>query len=256
MAVAAGVTAADRAAARAADSSPWGEGGEHPMTAPHVDLTLPAVERQWAASLATTWRDLLYAPGPGFTSPLDPGTYRSSLVVVRGDGVPIRVTSLVMSAFGGELCRLRLEALVQYRAPALGSFFEPSRTGTVYAMSAGREAGTARAPDRAEWRYDGASLAGRLGRVGRVRVLRERGRGGGASWAADRGLVLTGADGGECVLLGVSESEAVIFLPIPGLYRALLDARPTLQPGVTVRDLLGHGERDHDVEVTVELHPL
>ena len=226
------------------------------MTGSHVDLTLPDVERQLAASLATTWRDLLYAPGPGFTSPLDPGAYRSSLVVVRGDGMPIRVTSLVAPAFGGELCRLRLEALAQHRAPALGSFFEPSRTGTVYAMSGDREAGAERAPDRAEWRYDGASLTGRLGRVDRVRVLRERGRGPGASWVADRGLVLTGADGVESVLLGAGESEAVIFLPTPGLYRALLGARVAPQPGVTVRGLLDHGERADDIDVAVELHPL
>ena len=246
MVVAAGATAVGPAAARAADSLPG----------PHVDLTLPDAERRWAASLATSWRDLLYAPGPGFTSPLDPGAYRSSLVVVRGDGVAIRVTSHVMPAFGGELCRLRLEALARYRAPALGSFFEPSRTGTVYAMSADRESGAARAPDRAEWRYDGASLGGRLGRVGRVRVLRERGRGAAASWVADRGLVLTGGDAGESVLLGVSDPETAIFLPTPGLYRALLDPGAVRQPGVTVRDLLGYGDRDDDVDVTVELHPL
>jgi hypothetical protein len=226
------------------------------LTGPHVDLTLPDAERRWAASLATTWRDLLYAPGPGFTSPLDPGAYRSSLVVVRGDGVAIRVTSQVTPAFGGGLCRLRLEALARYRAPALGSFFEPSRTGTVYAMSADRGSGAARAPDRVEWRYDGGSLGGRLGRVDRVRVLRERGRGAAASWVADRGLVLTGADAGESVLLGVIDPEVVTFLPTPGLYRTLLDARAAPQPGVTVRGLLGYGDRDDDVEVTVELHPL
>jgi hypothetical protein len=225
------------------------------MTSPHVDLTFPDAERQWAASLATTWRDLLYAPGPGFTSPLDPGAYRSSLVVVRGDGVAVRITSQVTPAFGSELCRLRLEALARYRAPALGSFFEPSRTGTIYAMSGDRESGAARPPDRAEWRYEGASLGGRLGRVGRVRVLRERGHGAAASWVADRGLVLTGGDAGESVLLGVTDPETAIFLPTPGLYRALIDPGAALQPGVTVRDLLGY-DRDDDVDVTVELHSL
>jgi len=159
-------------------------------------------------------------------------------------------------AFGGELCRLRLEALARYRAEALGSFFEPARTGTVYALTPDREAGAARAPERAEWRYDGPSLAPRLGRVGRVRVLRERARGAGASWTADRGLVLTGADGTECLLLAVSEPEAALFLPTPGLHRALLEPGRALQPGVTVRDLLGHGERDGDLDVTAELHPL
>jgi len=226
------------------------------MPTPHVDLTLPDAERLLAASLAGPWRDLLYAPGPDFTSPLDAGAYRASFVIVQGDGAPIRVTSRVTTAFGGELCRLGLEALTRYRAEALGSFFEPARTGTVYALTADREAGAARAPDRAEWRYDGPSLAPRLGRVGRVRVLRERARGARASWTADRGLVLTGADGTECLLLAVSEPEAALFLPTPGLHRALLEPGRALQPGVTVRDLLGHGERDGDLDVTAELHPL
>ena len=225
-------------------------------TTPHVDLALPDTERLLAASLAGPWRDLLYAPGPDFTSPLDAGAYRASFVIVRGDGAPIRVTSRVATAFGGELCRLRLEAPARYRAEALGSFFEPARTGTVYALTPDREAGAARAPARAEWRYDGPSLAPRLGRVGRVRVLRERARGAGASWTADRGLVLTGADGTECLLLAVSEPEAALFLPTPGLHRALLEPDRALQPGVTVRDLLGHGERDGDLDVTAELHPL
>jgi hypothetical protein len=226
------------------------------MTTPHVDLTFPEPERHLAAALSAPWRDLLYVPGPGFTSPLDPGAYRSSLVVVRGDGVAIRVTSLVTAAFGGELCRLRVEALEPRRLHALGSFFEPSRTGTVYALGPDREAAAARPPDRAEWRYDGVSLAPRLARVARVRILRERGRAPGASWVADRGLVLTGRDGAQAVLLSVSEPEAALFLPSPGLYRALLDPHPAPQPGVTVRDLLGHGERDDDVDVTAELHPL
>ena len=226
------------------------------MTTPHIELALPDPERNLAASLAAPWRDLLYTPGPDFTSPLDPGAYRSSLVVVRSDGVAIRVTSQVAPAFNGELCRLRLEALTRYRPEALGSFFEPARTGTVYALTPDRGVGAARAPESAEWRYDGPSLAPRLGRVGRVRVLRERARGVGASWTADRGLVLTGADGTECLLLAVSEPEAALFLPAPGLHRALLERGRAPQPGVTVRDLLGHGDRDGDLDVTAELHPL
>jgi hypothetical protein len=227
------------------------------MITPHVDLTLPDAERRLAASLSTPWRDLLYAPGPDLTSPLDPGAYRASLVVVRDDDIAVRVTSRVIRAFGGELCRLRLEALPLTRAAAFGSFFEPGRTGTVYAFTPDREGGAARAPERAEWRYEGASLAARLGRVGQVRVLRERGRAGSGSWVADRGLVLRCADGGECMLLGVTEpAEAALFLPTPGLYRALLDPPGASRPGVTVRDLLGHGGRDHDADVTVELQPL
>jgi hypothetical protein len=226
------------------------------MGAPHVDLTLPDAERRLAASLSTPWRDLLYTPGPDLTSPLDPGAYRSSLVVVLDDGVAVRVTSRVTPAFGGELCRLHLETLALSRVAAFGSFFEPARTGTIYAFTPDREVGAVRAPDRAEWRYEGASLAPRLGRVDQVRVLLERGRVGAGSWVADRGLVFRSADGGECVLLGVTEpAEAALFLPSPGLYRALLDPRAAAQPGVTVRDLLGHGERD-DADVTAELHPL
>jgi hypothetical protein len=176
--------------------------------------------------------------------------------VVLDEGVAVRVTSRVTPAFGGELCRLRLESLTLSRVAAFGSFFEPARTGTIYAFTPDREAGAVRAPDRAEWRYGGASLAPRLGRVDQVRVLQERGRVGAGSWVADRGLVLRSAGGGECVLLGVTEpAEAALFLPSPGLYRALLDPRAAAQPGVTVRDLLGHGERD-DADVTAELHPL
>jgi len=176
--------------------------------------------------------------------------------VVLDDGVAVRVTSRVTPAFGGELCRLHLETLALSRVAAFGSFFEPARTGTIYAFTPDREVGAVRAPDRAEWRYEGASLAPRLGRVDQVRVLLERGRVGAGSWVADRGLVFRSADGGECVLLGVTEpAEAALFLPSPGLYRALLDPRAAAQPGVTVRDLLGHGERD-DADVTAELHPL
>ena len=231
------------------------------MAPPHVDLTLPPEEVALAASLAGAWRDLLYVPGPGLTSPLDPGAYRSSLVVIRGDGVPIRVTSRVSPAFGADLSRLALEPVAPPRPgaldQALGSFFDPARTGTIYALTPDRGAGAARPPDRAEWRYDGPSLTPRLARVTRVRLVREHGRVAGAGWTADRGLALTAADGGECLVLAVSEpAEVALFLPVPGLYRALLHGGAAPQPGVTVRDLLGHGERDDDVEVTVTLHPV
>jgi len=43
---------------------------------------------------------------------------------------------------------------------------------------------------------------------------------------------------------------------ILSLYRALIDGSTAPQPGVTVRDLLGHAEREDDVNVTVTLHPL
>jgi hypothetical protein len=227
------------------------------MPGPHVDLTLPAPERDLLRALAAPWRDLLYAPGPAFTSPLDPGAYRSSLVIVPAAGPAIRVSSLVMPAFGGDLCRLRLEALPHPPAPSLGSFFEPARTRTDYALTPERGAAAARAPDRAEWRYAGASLAPRLSRLRGLSLLRERGRGRDGSWVADRGVAFTGADGAPSLVLAIAEpAEATLFLPAPGLYRALLEPAVPPHPGVTVRDLLGHGDRGGDVETTVELIPL
>jgi hypothetical protein len=227
------------------------------MPGPHVELKLPDRERTLLGPLAYPWRDLLYAPGPGFTSPLDPGAYRTSLVIVPGDGPAIRVSSAVMPAFGGELCRLRLEALSQDPPPSLGSFFDLARTGTVYALTPERGVAAARAPERVEWRYAGASLASRLARIGSLSLLRERGRGPDGSWEADRGLVITGADGGESLVLAVAEpAEAALFLPSPGLYRTLLDPAAAPKPGVTTRDLLGHGDREEPAEVTIEMLPL
>ena len=232
------------------------------MTVPAIDLRIPDPERDLAVTLTTAWRDFLYAPGPGFISPLDPGAYRSSFVVVPTHGPAVRVSSLVVPAFGGDLCRLRLEPLERYRSESFGSFFEPVRTGRVYALTtdhpAGdRPAGAARAPEPAEWRYAGPALASRLGRVNGVRLLRERVRGRGFSWEADRGAVLAGADGGECLLLsGAEPSETALFLPSPGLFRALLDPSAPPTPGVTARELLGYGEWPGDLDVTVELLPL
>lgn len=172
-------------------------------------------------------------------------------------GPAIRISSVVTPAFGGELCRLRLEALPHDPPASLGSFFDLSRPGTVYALTPEPGAAAARAPDRAEWRYEGVSLGTRLGRIRGLRLLREHGRGGRGSWRADRGLVVTGADGAPSLVLAVAEpAEAALFLPSPGLYRMLLDPAAAPQPGVTVRDLLGHGDRDDDVEVTIELFPI
>ena len=69
------------------------------MTSP-FDLRLPEPERRRAAGLVTRWRDLLYVPGPEFTSPLDPGLYRSSFVIVPAEGRAVRVSSFVVPAFG------------------------------------------------------------------------------------------------------------------------------------------------------------
>jgi hypothetical protein len=227
------------------------------MPGPHVDLILPDRERALLASLRAPWRDLLYAPGPGLTSPLDPGAYRSSVVIVPADGPAVRVSSLVTPAFGGELCRLRLEVLPHAPASSLGSFFEPSRTGMVYALAPDRSTGAAHVPDRAQWRYEGPELASRLGSTRRVRLLRERARGADFSWQADRGLVLTGEGRGECLLLSVAEpSEVALFLPSAGLYCALLDPAASPPPGVTPRDLLGYGEWPGDLQITIDLVPI
>jgi hypothetical protein len=178
-------------------------------------------------------------------------------VIVPDGGPAIRISSVVSPAFGGELCRLRLEALTHDPPASLGSFFDLSRPGTVYALTPERGVAAARAPERAEWRYEDVSLGSRLGRIRGLRLLRERGRVRGGSWQADRGLVLTGADGAPSLVLAVAEpAEAALFLPSIGLYRMLLDPTAAPQPGVTVCDLLGHGDRDDGVEVAIELLPL
>ncbi len=226
-----------------------------------LDLSLTEPERRRVALLAGRWRDLLYAPGPGFRSPLEPGVYTSSFVVVLDSGPAVRVSSLVIPAFGGELCRLRLEPLVSFRPETLGSLFDPSRRGIVYAMSTDRRTGGARPPDRQGWSYEGPSLAPRLGTVTRVRVLRERirgGRGDGAfSWVADRGLALMGAGGEESLLLArPSESEQAVLAPTPGLYRALLDPAAPAVPGATRAELLGYGDWAPPLEIAIELETL
>jgi hypothetical protein len=224
------------------------------VTSPHVDLLLPESERALLRSLLARWDDLLYAPGPGLTSPLDPDAYRSSVVIVPARGAVMRVSSVVAPAFGTDLCRIQVEVLPQGPAASLGSFFDLSRTGRVYTLTPERGAtAAARAPDRAEWRYGGASLAPALGRVRGLRLLREHGRGESGSWSADRGLAMTGADGVDRLLLSVADpAESALFLPVPGLYRTLLDPAAPPPPGATARDLLGHGDRDVPVEVTVE----
>jgi hypothetical protein len=223
------------------------------MPGPHVDLALPESERALLGSLRAPWRDLLYAPGPGLTCALDAGAYRSSVVIVPVAGSAVRVSSRVAPAFGSELCRLRVEALSQAPGATLGSFFDLSRTGVVYALVPDGGSAAARPPDRAEWRYDGPSLAPRLSQVRGLRLLRERGQGAEGSWTADRGLAVRGADGAESLLLAVSEpAESALFLPEPRLYRILLDPSAPPHPGVAVRDLLGHADGIHPVDVVLE----
>src|SRR4026208_177524 len=137
------------------------------MSGPHVELKLPDRDRRLLAA-------------PACPPPPVRAAYRPSCVIVPVDGPAIRVSSSITPAFGGELCRLRLEALSQAPpslgagfAPAptrpapprgprrLGSCFGPARPGTVYALTPGRGVAAARAPERVEWRYAGASLASR-----------------------------------------------------------------------------------------------
>ena len=200
-------------------------------------------------------------PGPGFVSPLDPGLYRASLVVVLAGGGAVRVTSHVMPAFGGELCRLLLEPLPSVPEDRLGSFFDPSRRGVIYTMAADRTAGATTPVDRPGWSYHGPSLAERLAYPTRLNLLREEGRGVSDgqpfAWIAHRGLVVTGSDGEESLLLAEPEArEQAAFLPAAGAYRALLEPHRPSTPGASVRDLLGYGDWDDPLEVTVSLERL
>jgi hypothetical protein len=226
-----------------------------------VDLTLSAPERRWAAGLAAPWSDLLYSPGPTFASPLEPGLFRASLVVVPVGAVAVRITSLVVPAFGGEVCRLCLEPVPALPHESFGSFFEPARRGRVWSLGDDRRSGAARAPDEKGWFYEGPALAARLGEMARVRVLREQVRAGAGEgaygWTADRGLVLTSGAGAESLLLALPEREEhALFLPAVGPYRVLLDPGAPATPGAGARELLGYGDRDDPFQLTVTLEPL
>src|SRR4029453_6055015 len=137
--------------------SPLGRGQGEDMPGPHVDLTLPESERALLRSLLAPWRDLLYAPGPGLTSALDPGAYRTSVVIVPAAGSAVRVSSVVAPAFGSDLCGLHVEALGQPPGAVLGSFFDLSRAGVVYALAPDGGTAAAPPPGHAEWRAGGAA---------------------------------------------------------------------------------------------------
>lgn len=223
------------------------------MVAHRIDLVLPASEHVLAASLVAPWRDFLYVPGPDFTSPLDPGSFLSAFVVVPAAGHAVRISSLIAPAFGIELCRLQLEVLPAYPDQMLGSFFDPSRRGRVFATSRdssvpGRRAG---------WSYAGPSLGERLSRVGRVRLIRERVSaeldGQAIGWTADRGLAIDVPEGEPCLLLASAESsEQALFLPVPRLYRALLESAMPV-PGATAQELLGYGEWRGTFDLVLEI---
>ena len=230
------------------------------MAANLIELPLPRAEHALAAALGRPWRDLLYVPGPDFTSPLEPGLYRSAFVVVPADGPAIRISSSVTPAFRVELCRLQLEALPDYRAEMLGSFFDPERRGRIFAMTKEREALSAQPAEREGWSYTGPSLGERLGRVERVRLIRERVAarldGQAVGWTADRGLVLDVRGSEPCLLLASAESaEQAFFLPVPRLYQALL-AGTAAAPGATARELLGYGGWPGDFELALETRAL
>jgi hypothetical protein len=225
------------------------------------DLSLPEPERGRATRLHGQWRDFLYVPGPGFTSPIEPGVYTSSFVIVDAEGRAVRISSFVVPAFGGELCRLRFEPLASYRAENLGSFFDASRRGMVYVMSADRRTGLARPPEEPGWCYEGASLTERLGDVRQVRLLREHVSGGAGdhafSWVADRGLVLTSSTRDETLLLAqAAASEDAALITPPGLYRALFDPAVLPVPGGSAAELLGYGDRMSPLDISIHLEPL
>ena len=143
----------------------------------------------------------------------------------------------------------------------LGSFFEASRRGVVYAMSADRRTGLARPPDEPGWSYDGGSLAEQLGDVRQVRLLREHVSGGAGddtfSWVADRGLVLTSSSHDESVLLALpADSENAALISPPGLYRALFDPAALPVPGASPAELLGYGDRPPPFDLEIHLETL
>ncbi len=226
---------------------------------PSFDLHLPEPEVRRAAALRDGLADFLYIPGPDFTSPLEPGLYRSTFILVMGGGQAVRVSSFIVPAFGRELCRLRLEPVQNYRPESLGSFFEPARRGLVYSMTGDRQRVASHAPDQSGWSYDGPSLDVRLGKVARVFLLTEsvtrRLEGEEIGWHASRGLVLVGADGQESLLLAEpGPGENVAFLPNIGIYRALFDVSAAA-PGASPVELLGYGDSPIDV-VFVTAQPL
>jgi hypothetical protein len=221
-----------------------------------LELRIPRRERSLLLGLLGPWSDLLYVPGPGFTSPVDAGLYRSSFFAVPATGHAVRISSLAMPAFGADLCRIRVEPLAAFRRERLGSMFDPSRPGTVYVMRPDRSGGGPALPSRPEWRYSGPPL--HMGVVTRIRLLFERGCSGegdeASRWEADRGLIVSGSEGETCLFLAEpNDAEQVAFAPTLGLYRALVHGAVRTTPGVSTRELLGYGDWAGRLEVEVAL---
>src|SRR4030095_1909460 len=103
----------------------------------------------------------------------DAGLYRASFVIAPAGRSPVRVTSLVVPAYGGELSRLRLEARDGLRRDMLGSFSDPGRRAAIYAMPADRGPARLSPVDRSGWSYEGPSLRRRLATITRGRGLVE-----------------------------------------------------------------------------------
>ena len=267
----AGATDAPPAAARAARLPPpsplRGEGrvrgfeGEgRDMTDPHVALRLPDHERALLPALVSPWRDLLYAPGPGFTSPLDPGAYRTSIVIVPAAGPAIRVSSVVMPAFGGEICRLSARAaparsaaeprLVLRSRPHRHRLRADSRSGARDRAGAGSRGVALRR--RSRWRPGSVESAG-------LRVLRERGRGAraprgrrtaGSSSSAPTAVQCPGAGGGRA---GGDRAVPADARPVPG--RCSTPRRPA-SPGSRSAICSATATGTPASRSTIELHPL
>ncbi len=229
------------------------------MSSPHVALQLPAPER-WSRRPRSPGRDFLYAPGPGFISPLDPGAYRTSFVIVptprpRGPRVlgrhpGLRRRPLPPSARGARRAIPRREPRLLLRSDS----HRHASTRSLPAATRARRA----AAGRADWRYEGPA-AGAAARSDHpaLRLLRERGRGPGFSWQADRGAVSWTPPAGESWSLAVAEpSEAALFLPSPGLFAPLSTPGAPPPPGVTVRDFLGYGDVTGGLEITIERIPI
>ena len=190
---------------------------------------LPVPERVRAAGLAAEWSDFLYVPGRGFTSPIEPGLYRSSFVVAlasgpRGPRVVLRGPRLRRRALPSPA---RAACQLPAREPRLVLRACPTRRDLRDVGGSERRAHPLAGPTRVELRR--AVPRTRLARVATRSTWFASACTGGSgdaafSWVADRGLALTGADGERCLLLAnPDDAEQALLTPRLGFYAALLD---------------------------------